>query len=127
MTATVVSKSDRTNMLEGMFLITILQGLPNFAGSALLLRLFGSDLVAHLGGAAVFVGLSSLLYGPTVAFLAPKLPKLYANVYAPVFFDTTLSISEKATQWRMQPAIAQQQMVRVIMLSLLVVVVLSVR
>jgi hypothetical protein len=44
-----------------------------------------------------------------------------------VFFDASLSFSEKIAQWRAQPKASSQLLATVIMLSLLAVAVASVR
>lgn len=127
MNAAAVAKSSRTNLLEGIALIAILQAFPNFAGAALLLKLFGRNIVEPAWSTAIFIALTSLSYGWLLAFTAPKFPKLYASIYEPLFFDATLSFNEKAARWRMQPVTAQQQVLRVTLLSILAIAVVSVR
>ena len=49
------------------------------------------------------------------------------NGYEPLFYDTSLSVSDKIAQWRSQPKVSLQLVTTTIMLSLLAVVVASVK
>jgi hypothetical protein len=127
MNPAAVPKSHRTNMCEGIALTAIFQGFPILTGAALLQKLFGGPMVSHHGDAAIFVVLSSLCYAVTIGYFAPKFPEFFKSIYQPLFFDATLSFNEKATRWRQQPATSQQLVAMVLMLSVLAVVVMSVR
>jgi hypothetical protein len=128
MNAATVSKSRRANMLEGIALTAVFQAFPMLTLSALLLRLMGrSDLVTHPVGAAVFVVLGSICHAATIAFLAPRFPKFLTPQYQAVFFDPGLSLGEKILRWRTQPERTSQLATLVMMLSVLAVVVMSVR
>ncbi|GIQ74869.1 hypothetical protein [Bradyrhizobium sp. RD5-C2] len=48
------------------------------------------------------------------------------HIHAPMFFDASLSFSEKIAQWRSPPGVSLQFMTTMIMMSLLAVVVVSV-
>jgi len=54
-----------------------------------------------------------------VPVLVRKFPKLFRNSHEPVFYDASLSFSEKIAQWRTQPKASSQLLATVIMLSLL--------
>jgi hypothetical protein len=126
--AATVSKSHRTNMFEGIALTAVFQAFPVLTMSALALKLEGrSHLVTDPGGAAIFVVLASISSAASIAFLAPKFPKYFARQYQPSFFDPGLSLSEKILRWRSQPERPSQLVALVMMLSVLAVVVMSVR
>jgi hypothetical protein len=121
-----VPKSRRLNLLEGMTLTAIFQAVPNFAGAVLLLKLMGSrEIVGKPGGAAIFVVVTALIHAVSITYLAPKFPRFFRNSYEPLFFDATLSFSEKLLRWRTQPATSLQLVTIVMMLSLLAVGVAS--
>lgn len=127
MSAIVAPKSRMMNWLEGATLSAILQGLPTFTGAALLLKLAGSgQIVGQTGGAAIFVVTTSLLYGMLLPWLARKFPRFVKNSYEALFFDASLSFSEKVLRWRTEPRASLQLLTNVVMLSLLAVAVLSV-
>jgi hypothetical protein len=126
--AIAAPKSRRLNMLEGMTLSAVLQGLPTFAAAVLVLKFVGtSEIVGQTGGAAIFVVLTMVFYALTVPFLGPKFPRFFRKSYEPIFFDATLSLGEKLSQWRAQPRTSVQLVTTLIMLSLLAVAVASVR
>ena len=60
-----------------------------------------------------------------IASEVPKLPARFRQGYEPVFFDATLSFSEKIAQWRIQPAASLQLVTSVIMISVLALGVVS--
>ncbi len=127
MNAVAVPKSARLNLLEGMTLTAILQGIPAFAAAVLLLKLVGSSqIVGPTGNPAVFVVISSVLYGAMMPYLGTRFPRFSKNSYEPLFFDASLSFSEKISRWRTQPATSLQLVTSVMMLSLLAVAVVSV-
>jgi hypothetical protein len=127
MNAIADTKSRMLNWLEGVTLSAILQGLPTFAGAAMLLKLAGSaQVVNNAGGAVTFVVTTSILYGLATPLLAPRFPRLFKNSYEPLFFDASLSFSDKVLRWRTQPMASLQLLTNVVMLSLLAVAVLSV-
>ena len=119
-------KSRRLNRLEGATLTAIFQSFPTLAGAVLLLKLAGSHaIVADKGGAAIFVVLATLFHAQATTWFGPKYPKLFGNVYQPLFYDATLSFSEKLARWRTQPTASLQLVTTVLMLSLLAVGVVS--
>ena len=119
-------KSHRLNRLEGATLTAIFQSFPTFAAAVLLLKLAGSHaIVADNGGAAIFVVLATLFHALVTTWFGPKYPKLFGNVYQPLFYDATLSFPEKLARWRTQPAASLQLVTTVLMLSLLAVGVVS--
>jgi len=127
MNAIAAPKSPAQNRLEGFALTAILQGLPTFAAAVLMLKIVGArEIVGERYGAAIFVVLASLVYAAITPQLAAKFPKRFAHAYAPMFFDASLSFSEKIAQWRSQPGVSLQLMTTVIMMSLLAVAVVSV-
>lgn len=127
MNAIAALKSPAQNRLEGFALTAILQGLPTFAAAVLMLKIVGArEIVGERYGAAIFVVLASLVYAAITPQLAARFPKRFAHATAPMFFDASLSFSEKIAQWRSQPGVALQLMTTVIMMSLLAVAVVSV-
>ena len=126
MNAIAALKSRRLNLLEGMALTAIFQAVPTFAAAVLLIKLAGSDqIVGQPGGAAIFVTLASLLYALAMPYIGPRFPRFSKNSYEPLFFDATLSFSEKLLRWRVQPTTSLQLVTLVMMLSLLAVGVVS--
>ena len=78
MNAITAQKSPALNRLEGMTLTALLQAMPNYAGAAMLLKLVGSSQTyGHVGGAASFVVVTSLLHALVTPWLAPKYPKFF--------------------------------------------------
>jgi hypothetical protein len=126
MNAITAPKSPRLNRLEGMTLTGLLQALPTYAGAALLLKLVGTQTLGYVGGAAMFVVLTTFFHALITPWLAPKYPKFFKNSYEPLFFDASLSIAEKVTRWRTQPMASLQLVTNVVMLSVLGVAVMSV-
>ncbi|MBR0798430.1 hypothetical protein JQ615_23875 [Bradyrhizobium jicamae] len=126
MNAITAPKSSAQNRLEGFALTAIFQGLPTFAAAVLMLKLIGArEIVGDRGGAATFVVLASLIY----ALLAPKLASWFPrmrNGHEPLFYDASLSVSDKIAQWRAQPKVSLQLVTTAIMMSLLAVAVVSV-
>lgn len=123
MTAIAALKSSLQNGLEGFALTTIFQGLPTFAGAALILRLAHHPIA---GGVLFFVVFASILHGLMAPWLGPKFPRLFRNSYEPLFFDGRLAFAEKLVQWRAQPAVSLQLTMNVVMLSVMAVGVMSV-
>lgn len=68
---------------------------------------------------AIFVALATLLHAVAMPYLGPRFPKLFKNSYEPMFFDASLSFSEKIFRWRTQPTTSLQLVTIVMMLSLL--------
>ena len=126
MNAISAPKSSALNRLEGMTLTGLLQALPTYAGAAMLLKLVGTQTVGYVGGAAMFVVLTTFFHALITPWLAPKYPKFFKNSYEPLFFDAGLSVAEKVTRWRTQPMASFQLLTNVVMLSLLGVAVMSV-
>jgi hypothetical protein len=125
MNAAVASKSAAANRREGIVL-TALQALPAFTGSALLLKLFGANMVNQPAGAVIFVLVACATLGLVTPWLAPKFPKGFKN-YEPLFFDATLSVEQKIQGWLARPATAKQLLQMVFMVALLALAVMTVR
>ncbi len=117
-----VPKSSWLNRLEAFTLISIFQGFPTFAMAVLTLKLTGShEIVGERFGAAIFVALATPIYALITPPLVRKFPKLFSNGHEPVFYDASLSFSEKIAQWRTQPKGSTQLLTMALMLSLLAV------
>jgi hypothetical protein len=96
MNAITALKSHRQNLLEGLTLTAIFQGVPIFASAVLLLKLTGSrEVVGQPGGAAIFVVLATLTHALVTTYFGPRFPRFFKNGYEPLFFDASLSFSEK--------------------------------
>ena len=128
MNAAVPAKSSRINRLEGIAL-TALEILPTITGGALLLRLASHFGVGHLYAyeAVNMVVGGSLCYALMIPFLAKSLPSLVKAIYEPLFFDASLSFSDKLTRSLAQPSTSWRLLTTALMLSVLAVAVLSVR
>ena len=101
MNTIVAVKLPRRNCLDGYALTAMFQGLPMFAGIVLCLKLMGApEIKGHRWGAAIFVVLASLIHALLVPWLAPKFPKLIRHGYEPLFFDASLSFTDKIAQWQ---------------------------
>jgi hypothetical protein len=125
MNAITAPKSPAQNRLEGFALTAIFQGLPTFAAAVLMLKLVGArEIVTERGGAAIFVVLASLIYALVTPRLASWFPRM-KNGHEPLFYDASLSVSDKIAQWLKQPRISLQLVTTMIMLSLLAVAVAS--
>ena len=128
MNTTAAVKSTQQNRLEGYALTAMFQGFPMFAGIALCLKLMGApEIVGHRWGAAIFVALASLVHALLVPWLAPKFPKLIRHGHEPLFFDASLSFTDKIAQWRMRPTVSIELVSNMLMLALLAVGVASIR
>ena len=123
MNAIAAQKSRAQNRLEGIALTAIFQVLPTFAAAAMLFKLNGHEIA---GRAMLFVVLALTFHALLAAWLQPKFPKFFKNGYEPLFFDASLPVAEKLARWRVQPAVSQQLMTTVLMLSSLAVVLVSV-
>ena len=121
MNAIAAPKSRRLNLLEGMTLTALFQAIPTFGAAVLLLQLVGSPIVGQTGGAAIFVATATLIYALATPRLGPKFPRVFKSGYEPLFFDATLSFTEKLSRWRTQPATSLQLVTNVTLLSLLAV------
>lgn len=126
MNAITAPKSRHINLLEGMALTALFQAIPTFGAAVLILKLVGNTtVIGHTGGAAFFVATSTLIYALLIPWLGPKFPRWFKTAYEPLFFDATLSFSEKLSRWRTQPATSQQLATNVVLLSVLAVAVVS--
>jgi hypothetical protein len=106
MNAITAPKSPAQNRLEGFALIALFQGLPTFAAAVLVLKVMGArEIVAEPRGAAIFVVSSSLLYALLVPRIASWFPRM-KNGYEPLFYDASLSVSDKIAQRRSQPRVS---------------------
>jgi hypothetical protein len=127
MNAITAPKSSSQNRLEGFVLTALFQGFPTFAAAALMLKFVGShEIVGQRYGAAIFVVLAALFYALLTPWLGRKFPGRFRHGYEPLFFDASLSFSEKIARWRTQPVTSLQLVTNVMLLSLLAVGVASV-
>lgn len=125
MNATTAPKSAAANKCEGIIL-TALQALPAFSGSALLLKLFNARIVNQPAGAVIFVLIACATLGLVTPWLAPKFPKAFKN-YEPLFFNPTLSVGQKVQGWLAKPENAKQLLTVAFMLAVLALAVMTVR
>lgn len=65
------------------------------------------------------------MYALATPWLGPKFPRWFKTSYEPLFFDATLSLSERLSRWQTQPATSLQLVTNVALLSLLAVGVVS--
>src|SRR6185437_2401076 len=117
MNATTAPKSAAANKCEGIIL-TALQALPAFSGSALLLKLFNARIVNQPAGAVIFVLIACATLGLVTPWLAPKFPNGFKN-YEPLFFDASLSVGQKVQGWLAKPENAKQLLTVAFMLAVL--------
>jgi hypothetical protein len=75
----------------------------------------------------LFVVLTSVLHGLFTPWLAPKFPRFFRHGYEPLFFNASLSFSEKIAKWRERPTTSVQLVTTVLMLALLGVAVVSMK
>jgi hypothetical protein len=119
-------KSRLHNALEGLVLTTTLQSFPTFATGAMLLKLFGNHDLVGDPGVAIFVAFASLAHALAAVTLGPSFPGFFKTVYEPKFFDASLSLADKITEWRTQPVASLQLVTIVLLLSVMAVVTASV-
>ena len=121
-------KTPSQNTLEGFVLTTLFHGFPTGAVVVLMMMLMGAhEIIGQPGGAAIFVVVTSLLQGMLLPWLGPRFPKFVKQGYEPLFFDASLSFSEKIARWRVQPVASLQLVTTVMLMSLLAVGAASVR
>lgn len=127
MNAIAAPKSRRHSQLEGTMLTAIFQGIPTFAAAVLMLKIAGGHeaFVQKGVGAAIFVALSSFMFGLIMTWLGPKYPRFF-KTYEPLFYDATMPLGERLARWRTQPAASLQLVTTVMLLSLLAVAAVSV-
>jgi hypothetical protein len=109
------SKSGPLNWLEGFALTAILQGFPIFAAASLMVKLLGHD---RGGSHALTIAMASMFYSCLAIWAGSTFPR-FANAHEPLFFDASLSFSEKIARWRAKPATSMQLVASVLLLSLL--------
>ncbi|MBR0758370.1 hypothetical protein JQ604_39855 [Bradyrhizobium jicamae] len=127
MTAIAAAKSPAQNRLEAFVLTALFQGLPTIATVALIYKLIGfRPIVGQPYGAVTFVAMATLFYGLLTPWLAACSERIREAAYEPLFYDATLSFTDKITQWLIRPKTSQQLLTTVIMMSLLAVVAASV-
>jgi hypothetical protein len=124
-TIAAARKSRPRNALEGFALTAILQSFPTFAAAALLLKLCGNHDLVGDPGVAVFVALASLVHALIAVTIGPSFPALFKTLYEPAFFDGTLSLQDKITEWRTHPVVSLQLVAIMLMLSVMAVVTAS--
>ena len=119
-------KSRLRNVLEGFALTAVLQSFPTFAAAALMVKLCGNHDLVGDPGVAIFVAFASLVHATIAVTLGPSFPAVFKTLYEPKFFDGTLSLSDKITEWRTQPVASLQLVTIVLLLSVMAVVTASV-
>jgi hypothetical protein len=122
MNATAAPKYSALNKLEGLTLSAGLKALPAFTTLALLLKLAGGG--HFLDHAEILVVTASVAYA---LFTGPIFPKLSKTNWEPLFFDASLSFSEKILRWRTQPAASLQLLINTVTLAVLGLEMLSER
>jgi hypothetical protein len=116
MTSITASKSGPLNWLEGFALTAILQGFPIFAAASLMVKLLGD----HHGGSPVLtIAMATIFYSLLAIWAGSTFPRFAKNAYEALFFDASLSFSEKIARWRAKPATSVQLVASVLLLSLL--------
>jgi len=127
MDAAIAAKRRRSNLLEGAALTATLLALPIFTGVALLGRLTSGLGISgsRQDNVIFFVIMTSLLCGFAAPLLARKF-NLSTIFYEPLFYDASLSLSDKFARWRTQPSTSLRLLTMLLMLSVLAVAVLSV-
>lgn len=110
------SKSGPLNWLEGFALTTILQGFPIFAAASLMVKLLGHD---RGGNHVLTIAMASIFYSCLAIWAGSTFPRFAKNAYEPLFFDASLSFSDKIACWRAKPATSMQLVASVLLLSLL--------
>ncbi|MCK1384287.1 hypothetical protein [Bradyrhizobium sp. 21] len=116
MTSITASKSGSLNWLEGFALTAILQGFPIFAATSLMLKLLGD----HSGANPVLtVTMATIFYSLLAIWAGRRFPRFAKNGYEPLFFDASLSFSDKIAGWRARPRTSVQLVASVLLLSLL--------
>ena len=121
MNAIAVSKSSRRNLLEGIALTALFQGVPTFTLALPLLKLAGGWVAGPTSVAVAFVVLGALLQGVLMPWLGPKFPRFFSNSYQPLFFDNGLSLSQKLRRWRTLPVASLQLALLAVILVVLAV------
>jgi hypothetical protein len=83
-------------------------------------------MIARKGaGAAIFVVLAAVMFALLMTWLGPKFPRFFKTC-EPLFYDPTLSFSEKLARWRTRPEVSLQLVTTMMLMSLLAVAVVSV-
>jgi hypothetical protein len=127
MNAVVNPKPRVLSQLEGMTLTAIFLAFPIFTTAVLLVKLSGaSELTSRPGGVTLFITLAVSFHTFSVTWLGPCFPRFFKNAYEPLFYDATLSFSEKIARWRVQPAASLQLLTTMMMFSVLALAVVSV-
>lgn len=128
MTALTARKFEALNRIEGFWLYALCQGLPSYAGVALMMKLMdASEIVGERHGAAIFVVIASTIHGLVMPWLGPRFPRFFRQTSEPVFLDATLGLAEKMSHWLAQPKTALQLLTSVLLLSVMAVGVTSIR
>lgn len=120
MNAVSPRKSRALSQLEGMALTAVFHAFPTFTAAALLVKLSGlSSMTSHAESVVTFIVLAVLFQTITVTSLGSRFPRFFKQAYEPLFYDTTLSLSEKIARWRVQPIASRQLLTTMMMLSVL--------
>jgi hypothetical protein len=127
MTALAAPNLTGRNRLECFALYALLQGIPFYAGIALMMKLIdASEFAGEPGGAAIFVAAASTLHALVNPWLGPRFPHFFRHSFEPLFADPALSFSEKVSRWLVQPKTALQLLTNALLLSVLAVGVVSI-
>lgn len=120
MNAVSPRKSRALSQFEGMALTAVFQAFPTFTAAALLVKLSGlSSMTSHAESVVTFIVLAVLFQSITVTTIGPRFPRFFKQAYEPLFYDPTLSLSEKIARWRVQPVASRQLLTTMMMLSVL--------
>ncbi|RXT35448.1 hypothetical protein [Bradyrhizobium betae] len=128
MTALAAPKLTAQNRLECFLLHALFQGVPLYSSVVLMIKLVAaSEIVGERYGATIFIVLAASFHGMLTRWLAPRFPRFFRHNNAPMFGDATLSFTEKVSRWLAEPKTAVELLSNVLLMSVLVIGVASIR
>ncbi|MCK1393065.1 hypothetical protein [Bradyrhizobium sp. 1] len=128
MTALAAPKLTTQNRLECFALYALFQGVPLYSSVVLMMQLVAaSEIVGERYGATIFIVLAASFHGMLTPWLAPRFPRFFRHNSAPMFADATLSFTEKVSRWLAEPKTAVELLSNVLLMSVLVIGVASIR
>jgi len=128
MTTVAAPKRTGRNRLESFALYALLQGVPLYSSVVLMMKLVAApEIVGERYGATIFVVLAATFHGLVTPWLAPKFPRFFRHNSAPMFGDAMLSFTEKVSRWLAEPKTAVELLSNLLLISVLVVGVASIR
>jgi len=114
--------------LCGLALHALMWSLPTAAGALMLLKLVGaSEIVTNPGGPVIFAIGLVLITAALDSLLSPRFPRLFPLGLAKTCFDDTLSTAEKVQRLRQDERVWQSLVAQIGFLSVLAIVLLTVR